>query len=58
MLPQKSLIPDRELEAHGYVRVIDESGEDYGYAANVERPKSNVPRRWTLDFRVYLPPRR
>ena len=28
------LLPDREAEAHGYVRVIDESGEDYGYAAN------------------------
>lgn len=27
------LLPDREAEAHGYVRVIDESGEDYGYAA-------------------------
>jgi hypothetical protein len=27
------LLPDREAETHGYVRVIDESGEDYGYAA-------------------------
>ncbi len=26
------LLPDREAEEHGYVRVIDESGEDYGYA--------------------------
>ncbi len=26
-------LPDRKAEAHGYVRVIDESGEDYGYAA-------------------------
>ena len=27
------LIPDAAAEAHGYVRVIDESGEDYGYSA-------------------------
>jgi hypothetical protein len=28
------IIPDREAERHGYLRVVDESGEDYGYAAN------------------------
>jgi hypothetical protein len=27
------LLPDREAEAHGYLHVIDESAEDYGYAA-------------------------
>jgi hypothetical protein len=27
------LIPDPEAAKHGYIRVIDESGEDYGYAA-------------------------
>jgi hypothetical protein len=27
------LIPDAEAASHGYVRVVDESGEDYGYAA-------------------------
>ena len=27
------LIPDREAEVHGYLRIVDESGEDYGYAA-------------------------
>ncbi len=28
------ILPDADAEAHGYVRVIDESGEDYGYAAD------------------------
>ena len=28
-----AVIPDAEAAAHGYVRVIDESGEDYGYSA-------------------------
>jgi hypothetical protein len=27
------VIPDAEAAKHGYLRVIDESGEDYGYAA-------------------------
>lgn len=27
-------IPDVEAASHGYIRVIDESGEDYGYSAN------------------------
>jgi hypothetical protein len=26
------VIPDDAAESHGYVRVIDESGEDYGYS--------------------------
>jgi len=26
------VIPDPEAAAHGYLRVVDESGEDYGYA--------------------------
>jgi hypothetical protein len=26
------VIPDKEAASHGYLRVIDESGEDYGYA--------------------------
>ncbi len=25
------VIPDDDAAAHGYIRVIDESGEDYGY---------------------------
>lgn len=28
------LVPDEEAASHGYSRVIDESGEDYGYSAN------------------------
>ncbi len=28
------IIPDEEAEAHGYLRVVDESGEDYGYSAD------------------------
>ncbi len=26
-------IPDEDAAKHGYIRVIDESGEDYGYSA-------------------------
>jgi hypothetical protein len=25
------VIPDNTAESHGYIRIIDESGEDYGY---------------------------
>ena len=28
------VIPDDEAASHGYARVVDESGEDYGYAAS------------------------
>lgn len=28
------VIPDRSAKAHGYLRIVDESGEDYGYAAD------------------------
>ena len=28
------VIPDEEAESHGYLRVVDESREDYGYAAD------------------------
>jgi len=27
------VIPDEEAATHGYIRVVDESGEDYGYSA-------------------------
>ena len=27
------VIPDESAERHGYLRIVDESGEDYGYAA-------------------------
>jgi hypothetical protein len=32
------VIPDKEAEAHGLVRVVDESGEDYAFAANRFHP--------------------
>jgi hypothetical protein len=28
------VIPDQQAEAHGYLRIVDESGEDYGYAGS------------------------
>jgi hypothetical protein len=27
------IIPDRQAERRGYLRIVDESGEDYGYSA-------------------------
>lgn len=32
------VIPDDEAAAHGYVRVIDESGEDYAFVASRFHP--------------------
>lgn len=38
------VIRDQDAQRHGYLRIIDESGEDYGYAANrfraIDVPKS------------------
>jgi hypothetical protein len=28
------VIPDQGAERHGYLRIVDESGEDYGYASD------------------------
>jgi hypothetical protein len=28
------VIADRDAERRGYLRIVDETGEDYGYAAN------------------------
>ncbi|MGH7356769.1 MAG: hypothetical protein ACRELS_19605 [Candidatus Rokuibacteriota bacterium] len=28
------IVPDHDAERRGYVRIVDESGEDYGYAAD------------------------
>lgn len=28
------VIPDRQAASHGYIRVVDESGEDYAYDAD------------------------
>ncbi len=35
-------IPDREAEVEGLIRVVDESGEDYAFAANRFHPV-NLP---------------
>lgn len=34
------VIPDKDAEAHGYIRVVDESGEDYAFASNRFHPVS------------------
>ena len=28
------VVPDEEAAAHGYARVVDESGEDYAFSSN------------------------
>jgi hypothetical protein len=28
------VVPDEEATAHGYIRIIDDSGEDYAFTAN------------------------
>jgi len=28
------IVPDEQAESHGYLRVVDESGEDYGYSVD------------------------
>ena len=28
------VVPDKEAAAHGYIRIIDESGEDYAFTAD------------------------
>jgi len=37
------VLSDKAAERHGYLRIVDESGEDYGYAADrffaIEVPK-------------------
>jgi hypothetical protein len=38
------LVPDEKAAAHGYLRVIDESGEDYAYAADRFLPLDLSPR--------------
>jgi len=38
------VLPDAQAEGHGYLRIVDESGEDYGYEAKrffaIELPRS------------------
>ena len=40
-------IPDGTAATHGYIRVVDESGEDYGYAATRFFP-SKFLRLWQM----------
>ena len=58
------VIQDDEAASHGYIRVIDESGEDYAYTANrfhliqqpapVERLRS-IPNNTSIpDNTIYL----
>ena len=42
-------LPDKKAASHGYLRVIDESGEDYGYSAT-----RFVPIKRSLPDRVRL----
>ncbi len=39
------IIPDEAAESRGYLRIVDESGEDYGYSAD-RFSRLEVPRRW------------
>ena len=51
-------LPDREADAHGLVRVIDESGEDYLYPSVLFRPivlPSNIRRLWARRAATLVP---
>ncbi len=39
------ILPDEKAESHGYLRVVDESGDDYGYSARLSK---NYQRSITL----------
>ncbi len=43
------VIPDEEAASHGYIRVIDESGEDYGYVAD-RFFRSKSPKPWQTPY--------
>ena len=47
------IIPDEEAESHGYIRIVDESGEDYGYAADRFFPLE-VPRALADALRMAM----
>ena len=52
------VIQDNEAASHGYIRVIDESGEDYAYTANrfhlIQRPATVERVRLIPDNTIYL----
>lgn len=37
------IVPDKEAEAHGLIRVVDESGEDYAFASTRFHPMELPP---------------
>jgi hypothetical protein len=43
------LVPDQEAEAHGMLRLVDESGEDYLYSKSLFLP-IDVPESVTQAF--------
>jgi hypothetical protein len=47
------IIPDDQAASHGYIRVIDESGEDYGYSAKrffpIELPRALEKALWPVS---------
>lgn len=49
------IIPGEESERRGYVRVVDESGEDYGYSAD-RLFSIDVPNPQTLKRMVITSP--
>lgn len=48
------VIPDKEAASHGYMRVIDETGEDYGYSVDRFFPLE-VPRALQQALAAQLP---
>ena len=52
------VIQDNEAASHGYIRVIDESGEDYAYTATrfhlIQRPATVERVRLIPDNTIYL----
>jgi hypothetical protein len=55
------VLPDREATREGYVRVIDESGEDYMYPSDLFVPvklPADVVRRFKRRTQARVPPAR
>ena len=48
------VIPDQEAAAHGYIRMVDESGEDYAFdAARFYKIEFPPPVEATLDAALH-----
>jgi hypothetical protein len=49
------VIPDKKEEALGYLRIVDESGEDYTFPANYFEPVDfNYPNSKELDSQITI----